>query len=188
MKEEKPKVKGVHGVHGRPAALEIKAGQTHGHLYVHSVRKTKAGVRALVECLAPTKPQNPDGLCHQRQSIPLFYLRRKPNPKYHCGCIKQASHTTLSAREHYTKISWQTMFLRCENVKHVSYHHYGGRGIKICDRWQKTLPSLQGFINFFEDMGRRPQGKTLDRIDNDLGYFKDNCRWATPKEQRANQR
>lgn len=69
---------------------------------------------------------------------------------------------------------------RCLNVKHKSYAIYGGRGIKICDRW------LESFEDFLADMGERPEGMTLDRIDVDGDYTPGNCRWATSETQSNN--
>jgi hypothetical protein len=76
------------------------------------------------------------------------------------------------------------MLTRCYNPRHAYYESYGGRGIKVEDAtW------LTSFVNFFADMGRKPSPKhSLDRINNDLGYFPANCRWATALEQRHNQR
>jgi hypothetical protein len=79
--------------------------------------------------------------------------------------------------------AWSQMKDRCYNDKYYLYHRYGGRGIKVCDRW------LNSFENFFEDMGKSPSQKhSLDRFPNNDGdYKKDNCRWASSKEQGRNQ-
>lgn len=75
------------------------------------------------------------------------------------------------------------MKARCSNPNKAAYPNYGGRGITVCDAWANS------FETFLADMGDRPNTKlSLDRIDNEKGYFKENCRWATASEQNANRR
>ena len=77
--------------------------------------------------------------------------------------------------------SWASMKMRCRNPRYGSYTQYGAKGIDYCDRWES-------FENFLADMGVRPPGTSLDRIDGTKGYTPDNCRWATTKEQNENRR
>ncbi len=103
-----------------------------------------------------------------------------------CGCyLKQwaINKFTKHARSHTTEYNiWSSIKQRCTNQKHKYYEHYGGRGIRICKEWEHS------FENFLRDVGPRPKGLTLDRINNNGNYEPTNCRWASYKEQRANSR
>lgn len=92
-----------------------------------------------------------------------------------CRCIHK-THGLAGTRIYRI---WIHMLRRCENPKDTAYYRYGGRGIIVCGRWHK-------FENFAEDMGIPLKEETIERKDNDGGYHKDNCRWATMKEQSSN--
>lgn len=81
--------------------------------------------------------------------------------------------------------SWRAMKERCYNKKNMAYKNYGGRGIKVCDRW---LDRADGFTNFFSDMGKRPEGCSLDRIDTNGDYRPENCKWSNRQQQNINRR
>lgn len=103
-----------------------------------------------------------------------------------CGCYSAERASTNNRTHGMTGtpeyISWQAMRHRCYREEDISYSNYGGRGITVCDEWRDS------FENFYADMGPRPEGMTLDRIEVNRNYEPSNCRWATPKEQADNTR
>ena len=116
-------------------------------------------------------------------------LRRMDNRRCKsCGCLQKerASQGGRKNKRHgmtHTRAYgiWSGMKNRCQNSNAADFERYGRRGITVCDRWQS-------FENFYTDMGEPPTGLTLERIDNELGYFPDNCKWGTQEEQGNNKR
>lgn len=102
-------------------------------------------------------------------------LKRRTQGVKSCGCAK----VKHGMWRHPSFEVWTGMMKRCYNAAAINYSRYGGRGIKVCKRWHD-------FPSFVSDMGDRPEGASIDRIDNDGDYEPSNCRWATAKEQGRN--
>lgn len=102
-----------------------------------------------------------------------------------CGCYHSERQALLHTTHGYSKTpminTWRGMIIRCEDKRNPAYKDYGGRGITVCKRWHK-------FENFLADMGERPVGLTIERKNNDKGYYKRNCKWANHSEQMINRR
>lgn len=102
-----------------------------------------------------------------------------------CGCTSGETRRKLvggiASRSHPLYETWASMIARCENPNKPHYHRYGGRGITVCKEWHD-------FREFAKDMSPRPEGQSLDRIDNDKGYSSKNCRWASLTQQARNTR
>ena len=163
----------------RRRAVLMRRGQMNGYLLLlkraraprDAAPSTKK--RWTVRCTAPN--------CGKEFDVPETYMRRKNNPKEHCGCLLGS----LRSKYNNTYRIWLMVRERTRNPEHVANIHYVSRGIDIIDEWYDLAT---GFELFLAEVGDRPSKKySLDRIDNARGYMPGNLRWATSAEQRANQ-
>lgn len=127
--------------------------------------------------------------CGNQTIVALSALKRGSTKS--CGCWNSevqskfmVDYSTKHSKSRTPEYSvWKGMKERCHNTKNTSYKNYGGRGIKVCDRWRNS------FENFINDMGERPSKEhQIDRTDNNKGYSPDNCKWVTPSENAINKR
>lgn len=115
-----------------------------------------------------------------RKLLPESVAKRTAT-RFANGTYTKHGHAAHGEKRTPTYHSWSNMIQRCTNPDATGYEYYGGQGITICDRWLD-------FANFLADMGERPEGKTLDRIDGAKGYELHNCRWAGRETQLANRK
>lgn len=156
-----------------PTLIDV-TGQRFGRLTVLSVVRQASGKSPLCTCLCE---------CGATKAIEQRHLRA--GVVVSCGCFgkeqTRKANTKHGAVGSPTYRSWQNMRDRCENPSSNEWHNYGGRGIRVHPSWQR-------FEAFVADMGIRPTGTSIDRIDVDGNYEPGKCRWATQKEQALNRR
>lgn len=159
-----------------PAFIDM-SGSTFGRLTVIDLDTSNKSVRVKWNCVCA---------CGTTKSIEGAALRRGATVS--CGCfgIEQASkkitthgHSRAGGPKQATYKIWTSMLQRCNNPKSQKFKRYGGRGIRVSHEWHL-------FANFISDLGERPDGFSLDRIDNNGNYCKENCRWASPITQSHN--
>lgn len=159
----------------RKSRKEDLSGMVFGYLTAKEFDQViKGGTKWFCECV-----------CGNIVSVYIRNIKKRPNVS--CGCkksevISKAKTTKGGASKRPLWGCYNQMIARCYNPKNKAYKNYGARGITVCDRW------LESFFNFEEDMGECPEGLSLERIENHLGYGPENCKWETKSIQQFNQR
>lgn len=143
----------------------------------------KYGELTAVRRLPKTETETTRWLCLCSCGNEKIVVQFRNSPVISCGCVtptgRKYDRSGLSNTPLYWV--WHQLVERCNNPKNPAFKHYGARGISVCERWLH-------FSNFVKDMGERPEGLEIDRMDNDGNYEPGNCRWATRKEQLENKR
>lgn len=156
--------------------LSIKIGDKFGQLIIVDIVRHNFKTKGLCLCSCGTKKPIMPGDLRTGRVVSCGCKKRKDaaNRQYKHG------HATKYGPLSPTYKKWIAMKDRCYNPSSTSYEYYGGRGIKVCERWKDS------FENFLADMGHVPEGLTLERKNSDKDYSPDNCCWATREEQIQN--